>query len=84
MKDDQFTDANIDGVQPAETAKPAEVDIVKPIPNIDAWGLEDDEMPAALDADQLQHLNDEMEASDRAIHGTHTPDISQGSEVNYG
>ena len=63
-----------------EEKKP-EDEIIKPLSNEDAWGLSDDMMPPAPDAEEKRALDTEMEIYDRSL-GI-VPDISKGSEIDY-
>ena len=62
----------------------ADADITKPIPNTDAWGLEDHEMPAPPTSAEQQVIDEAIGPMDSAMPTEHVPDISQGSEVDLG
>ena len=63
--------------------KPEE-EIVKPIPNEDAWGLADHEMPAPPSTAEQEKIDEALGRFNNQMVADHVPDISQGSEVDYG
>ena len=63
--------------------KKPEVEIVKPIPNTDAWGLGDHEMPAAPSDAEQQLIDDAIGEMTTSSPTKAAPEISQGSEVDF-
>ncbi len=66
--------------------KPPEVDheSIKPIPNENAWGLADHEMPAKPNDAEQKVIDEAIGDMTNATPTEHIPDVSKGSEVEYG
>lgn len=67
-----------------EKDKNTEADIAKPIPNEDAWGMADHEMPSAPTSAEQQMINEAIGEKTIAVPTEHIPDISQGSDIEIG